>query len=142
MRPDYDPQGRQRRFIFGHQRRLQETRHCYACDTTKSIQKGGSQSWTHNIGTPYFLCKYCRKQIIDKQWNIQYKSRRILFKGKRIRLYRNPRKGICQLCNKKGLTNIHHIKYDDADPLAYIIELCIPCHTKEGLRIGQLIPIN
>lgn len=54
-----------------------------------------------------------------------------------IRLDFNPRKGICQCCGKKGLTNMHHWKYefttkavkeDNSLALKNVSELCFVCH--------------
>lgn len=71
-----------------------------------------------------------------KKWN----SYRILFRGKRVYLKENPRKGFCMKCGKTGKTNIHHEKYDDADPLKYIVELCISCHWYESVEMKQIHP--
>jgi len=58
-------------------------------------------------------------------------KKRVLFKNKRIKLDKNPRKGICSKCGNSGKTNLHHKKYDGNDPLANTIELCVSCHKKE-----------
>jgi len=52
----------------------------------------------------------------------------INFKGKQIMLKVRPRTGICSKCGKIGLTNLHHEKYDESDPLLYTVELCVGCH--------------
>ncbi|KKL82349.1 hypothetical protein LCGC14_1985620 [marine sediment metagenome] len=52
------------------------------------------------------------------------------YKNKTIYLGYNPRKGICQVCSKEGKTVLHHIKYDDSDPLAHTTEVCYKCHKK------------
>ena len=51
--------------------------------------------------------------------------------------------------NRKGeikLTNLHHEKYDENDPLAHTVELCVECHNKKEPRprnkIGQFIKIT
>jgi hypothetical protein len=70
-----------------------------------------------------------------------------------------PRKGKCEWCGKRvgdmyfggkrrnklmilEYTQIHHIVYHDDDPLKDTVELCSSCHTKEGLRLGQLHLLN
>jgi len=50
------------------------------------------------------------------------------YKNKTIYLGYNPRKGICQICSKEGKTVLHHIKYDDENPLAHTTEVCYKCH--------------
>ena len=62
---------------------------------------------------------------------------KITFRGERVSLDHNPRKGICSLCCKSvknGVikqTQLHHIKYDEIDPLLHTIELCVSCHHKQ-----------
>ena len=55
---------------------------------------------------------------------------KIRFKDKRVNVGKNPRIGICSKCKKKGLTHMHHEKYDPNNPLKYTKELCPKCHTK------------
>ena len=72
-----------------------------------------------------------------KDWVKKLNSSRIKFKNKRIKLKFNPRIGICSKCNKSiqkneiKQTQIHHTEYDDINPLANTIELCVSCHRKE-----------
>ncbi len=74
---------------------------------------------------------YFRKYYIKNKEKLLKKFQsRIVFKDKIIPLDHNPRKGMCIICGHKGHTNLHHEKYDETDPLAYTIELCIPCHRK------------
>lgn len=62
--------------------------------------------------------------------------RTIRFKGKPIRYQENPRTNICQLCKRKypeelkRQTCIHHVIYNEEDPLAWTLELCVSCHMK------------
>lgn len=71
--------------------------------------------------------------------NREINKRRIIFKGKRLRLKNTPRKGICSKCGRsiaKGelkRTNLHHTKYDPNNPLNHTIELCPRCHRIEHL---------
>jgi len=81
-----------------------------------------------------------------------YKHFRVLFNGKQIRVKDNPRKGICQICNKKlgdtyvnrrgesrllTKTDIHHIKYDKVDPFKDTLELCDSCHGKQSRGLDR-----
>jgi len=88
-----------------------------------------------NPPTPFVLCKNCT-HIIYRQTDRVYSRSRILFKGKRIHIT-GPRKGICEKCQKKGMTNLHHEKYND-DPLKHTIELCVPCHIKRSIELKQI----
>lgn len=52
-----------------------------------------------------------------------------------------PRLGVCTSCGGiKGIdfqrTNLHHLAYDDNDPLKDTVELCVGCHTKEHYRLN------
>jgi hypothetical protein len=60
----------------------------------------------------------------------KWDKHRILFKGRRILLKSNPRKGFCQVCGYAGATDMHHLEYHDDDPLQGAIELCNRCHAK------------
>jgi len=67
------------------------------------------------------------KRILNKK--------RIRYKGKQIFVGINPRSGTCSECNYKGITQMHHLKYDDENPLAHTIELCNSCHHKQHERV-------
>jgi len=75
-----------------------------------------------------------------KERNKKYQGRLIRFKGKHIWLSHNPRIGICAECHRRvdrgeiNITNLHHFKYDEKDPLAHTIELCVDCHNKMDPR--------
>lgn len=68
-------------------------------------------------------------KILNDKWNKINQG--IRFKGKQIPLGYNPRKCACLECGKKGLTNLHHKKYDELNPLFHTIELCLSCHVKK-----------
>ena len=57
-------------------------------------------------------------------------KKRIRFKDKHPRLDHNPRTGKCFKCEKEGMTHMHHLQYDENNPIAHTIELCPSCHTK------------
>ena len=62
-------------------------------------------------------------------------SKRLRFKGKRIRVGLNPREGVCEMCGKVGgKTDMRHEYYDPVNPLANTIELCARCHAIEQNR--------
>lgn len=59
------------------------------------------------------------------------------YRGTRLKLSFNPRKGVCMCCNHKGLTNRHHWQYkysrkqvmeNNLLALNYTTELCFTCH--------------
>lgn len=65
----------------------------------------------------------------------------IAFKGKTVLLQHDPRVGVCNWCRAVvGIdcdrTHLHHIQYDDANPLRYTIELYPLCHrmAHRGIR--------
>jgi len=90
----------------------------------------------------YNVCKPCYSEnYIKKETSL----RRMNFKNQIIRLNKNPRTNVCSTCGKsypKELstqTHLHHTKYDEADPLKYIIELCNSCHTTLHWKLGKHI---
>lgn len=119
---------------------------CSKCGSNKTYRrKNGYEQW--NIKDGEYWCQKCYCKLIKyPKWKVKhialYNPKRILFKQKRIILDEDPRKGICKMCGKKGLTHMHHYKYDDKDPLKYTIELCPSCHAKEGYKLKQLISID
>ena len=65
-----------------------------------------------------------RKLGLKKSW--------VSFKGKTIPLDFEPRTGYCSDCgNYDEHTHLHHLKYDEKNPLDNTIELCGVCH---GMR--------
>jgi len=100
---------------------------CVACDTTETCiwhwHHNGERDWE------YKLCHACYQRYI-----LGMRYSRINFKGKQILVKENPRTGQCSVCSRKGLTHMHHKKYDIANPLKYTVELCPSCHGKEKRR--------
>lgn len=72
-----------------------------------------------------------RKEYYQKNKEKWQKNNQFLikYKGNKVKVDREPRIGKCSFCGKKGKTNMHHEKYDDTDPLANTIELCVKCHS-------------
>lgn len=74
------------------------------------------------------------KNIANPRTHAKWSPRRFNYKGQVEYAEENPRTGVCSDCGKsvsKGeikRTNLHHIKYDDDNPLGYTIELCVSCH--------------
>ena len=141
---------------FTHQ--IFEDRICYVCGSNKTyVDKTGRHHWANVDGEWFCKLHYQRyfdnprrNPITSKKWNpirhARYGPRRNTFKGERIYHDENPRKGICEKCGRSigdeyincdgqiaiiKRTHIHHIQYDENDPLANTIELCVSCHMKE-----------
>lgn len=78
---------------------------------------------------PDYMTKILKKQFI--------------FKEKRMYPKENPRSNICSECGRshpKDLTrqtHLHHIIYDEKNPLAWTVELCASCHVKLHKRLKQ-----
>jgi len=72
-----------------------------------------------------------------------YRHRLLNFKGKQITLENSPRIGVCSNCGRSvesGVikrTQIHHLKYDDNNPLDHTIELCVRCHRQEHAKLRR-----
>src|SRR5262245_42437802 len=107
---------------------------CYACAATVTNR------WCLNPPTFLMLCARCYARIVQqpnwrannpemiKQHNRKYRPRVLSYKGKRVMLKVAPRTHKCSNCGKIGYTQMHHLQYDDNDPLAYTVELCVICH--------------
>lgn len=108
-------------------------RECYACGSSDTLLNGnGRPSWYLNEPTNLVLCQLCYTLIINYPRTVKDKTSRLMwFKGKQIVLKQKPRTGICKACNREGLTHMHHLSYDDIDPMKFTLELCPSCHAKE-----------
>jgi len=99
------------------------------------------------------LCRQCanRQDRYDgiygnhkRAYANQRNKKRLRFKGIPVLLSENPRKNVCSKCGAKypeqlkTQTCLHHERYDPNDPLAHIIELCHPCHTKLHHERGDI----
>jgi len=68
--------------------------------------------------------------------------RTMRYKGKVLTFKHQIKTGQCQSCWSPNLTTVlHHIRYDDNNPLAHTIELCQHCHNKAHYRGFLLKPI-
>lgn len=128
---------------------------CYACgsnktalnrkDKNRNALKISTEIWHLNKPTPFVLCRACYLRIIRRAQRDRYNTYRIKYKNTSIYLGKPIRRGNCSICNKsvaKGeikKTVLHHIQYDDTDPLAHTIELCPSCHSKQTIELEQVI---
>ena len=106
---------------------------CSNCGSNNTrINEGKYEQWYKYNGN--YLCNNCHAKLWNRNNPDRVKfnsSRRINPRGKgNIVVAVNPRKGICSWCGRQGLTDIHHIEYNE-DPLKDTIELCRSCHSKE-----------
>jgi len=84
--------------------------------------------------------KFRRPKRLEKLPTINDKTRDywrnkiMTWKGKKIAFDQDIRTGICYFCKKEGRiqknvkTALHHIKYDNQDPLLWTVEVCNTCH--------------
>jgi hypothetical protein len=125
----------------------EDKRFCSNCGSDKTRMDRNHPRWLrYNDG---YLCAKCQDRLIYnprrsketiKKYNDRNNLKILVFKGKRILLKENPRKGVCTRCGAiKGInckiTNMHHIRYHDDDILKDTVELCASCHSKESERI-------
>lgn len=73
--------------------------------------------------------------------NREYWKKKILhYRSEKIVYDQDIRTGVCIVCKRNGKaqysgpTYLHHLFYDDTDPLAYTIEVCGKCHYKIDLN--------
>lgn len=93
----------------------------------------------------YRITHHDHRRKYNDQWKIDNREKyleqckrvnrkKIRFKTTRPITSKNPRIGICSKCKRTvesgeiKVTNMHHIKYDESNPLAYTVELCVRCH--------------
>ena len=119
---------------------LSDMRECDKCgSTTTYVDKNGYSRWRRDPQTKEWLCSKCYDKYIHspkfhEKWGQYYNSRQVKLGDKRVYAKDIPRTGVCSMCKRsvsKGeidRTALHHLKYDDSDPLKYTIELCFNCH--------------
>lgn len=114
---------------------LKDKKVCFACgsNTTYIDTKRNKVHWYRQNG--HYLCEKCNNRYYkNRKWHPINGPRRISFKGKAIYTKTNPRIGTCTFCKrtiKNGelkRTVMHHIEYDELNPLAHTVELCSRCH--------------
>lgn len=114
---------------------IKTIRTCSLCLSKKTYRKrkGNYPFWYKNPkDRRKWICHKCYcKQVTSPKWENLNRKTMIYFKQKQIRLGYSPHKHICELCGKKRATNLHHLQYDEKEPLAYTVELCLSCHAKE-----------
>jgi len=125
--------------LFQNFKQKLKQRLCSNCGnkTITTITKKGypHERWysDHKDG---FWCNSCYHKITDDPEVIKRRNQtRMLFKNKIIHLDKNPRTGVCSLCGIKTKTSMHHLIYDETNPLKYTIEICNSCHMKESMKI-------
>jgi len=69
--------------------------------------------------------------------NIEYwKKRTMTYGQKKLSFDHEIKTGVCIFCKKESRaqgsksTALHHVKYNNDDPLEWTIEVCIKCHSK------------
>jgi hypothetical protein len=136
---------------------------CYGCGSEKTyVDKRGYTHWYGNGDTGLSLCLKCfMKYISNPKWHPIWNPitsrinnrRRVGFKGKQIYVDKVPRTGVCSWCGAVRVvgeqqidalggtitaickkTDLHHVMYDDSNPLAHTVELCTSCHNKTKSR--------
>ena len=74
-----------------------------------------------------------------------YRNKILTYKGEKIVYDRNIRTGECYFCKKEGRkqrsqkTLLHHLKYDDSNPLAWTLEICTSCHYRVDRKNKKII---
>lgn len=125
-------------------KRISDKRVCSNCHSDKTyVRHNGERQWYSDRSGGHW-CSKCHDKILNdpelnKVRNAIYNPRRIGFKRKRYVAKDNPRQGICKRCGATDCrTEMHHKKYDERDPFAHTIELCMKCHflTKDIYRNG------
>jgi hypothetical protein len=90
------------------------------------------------------LCKACCRArwrtpkylAIRNRANAKNHPMRLKFKGNLLNLRENPRTNICSQCDRKYpeelkiQTSMHHLVYDESNPIAHTLELCAGCHAR------------
>jgi len=103
---------------------------------TTATKKGYQHERWYSDHKNGFWCNSCYHKITDNPEVIKRRNQtRMLFKNKIIHLDKNPRIGICSLCGIKTKTSMHHLIYDETNPLKHTIEICNSCHMKESMKI-------
>lgn len=119
---------------------------CFSCGSTKTyVDRHGWTSWHKQefLNSYLYFCQKCyTKYFHNPKWgpiwnpiiNKKHGRMRLTFRGKEIKLNRNPKTGYCSMCSNNihdkscMRTSLHHFAYHVDDPLKDTIELCNKCH--------------
>lgn len=127
-----------------------EERICYGCNSRKTTHGGNynhKPNWFYNFPTRLVLCTICYNKILRYDYKppvtdkvLANRRKKFRFKDKVVCIRYIPRIGVCNWCRAvAGIdcyrTALHHIKYDESDPIKYTIEICDSCHGKESYRL-------
>jgi hypothetical protein len=97
--------------------------------------------------TKEYLKKYYKKATPEeaRARNAKQIPRLIRFKNRRLTLSQKARTGRCQRCPNNIFngsckrTHIHHVEYNEHDPIDKTIELCVSCHMTEEWKKRKFI---
>ena len=74
-----------------------------------------------------------------------WKNKILTYRGNKVVFDQDIRTGVCYFCKKEGraqksrTTYLHHVIYDNSDPLAWTIEVCSSCHYKTDTKNKKII---
>ncbi len=141
---------------------------CSNCGSTETRWRRKRRK-NGTLGTPYPVwcrdgkggnwCYRCRTKLVDhSKWhpihNKIYNTRRLKFKGKLVFLDATPRVGVCNFCRAVvgeinaqfgklcKQTQLNHEMYDEPNPLAHTVELCVPCNCKWHIAVSHTAILN
>jgi len=75
-----------------------------------------------------------KEELIANQEFYKFKSMK--YRGRKMVFDQDIKTGECYFCNRSVKkreivwTGLHHLLYDDSDPLAWTVEVCASCHYK------------
>jgi hypothetical protein len=101
-----------------------------------TTKKGFSHERWYSDKKGGWWCNHCYHMMTYDPVKVRKRNQtRMLFKDKVIHIGKNPRTGVCSLCGIKTKTSMHHLIYDETNPLKHTIEICNSCHMKESMKI-------
>ncbi len=128
--------------VTEHRRlKMREYRKAYEMKYPERVKKSKQKWLDNNKEQRLQYTRDYREKNRDKvrAYNHENNKKRIKFKGKTLCIDHNPRSGKCTKCDRTDmLTNMHHTQYDESDPVAHTIELCVPCHNSEHKRLRNI----
>jgi hypothetical protein len=117
---------------------------CSKCESDETYtdhrkRKNGTLGEPHYYwfkdGNGGYLCAYC-------YWKYVADTKKVLFKGRQLRVKESPRTGVCNWCRAVvgeintqidmlcKATHMNHLAYHADNPLKETIENCIFCHNR------------